>query len=438
MSKVLEKIMNSRLVTFLETKKLLSSAQFGFRRGVSTADAVHELTNCIFRTLDRKEKSLAIFLDLAKAFDTVSIPLLIRKLETVGVRGMQLKLFSDFLNDRTQQVKIGDILSDDLTVKYGVPQGSILGPTLFLIYINDLCGLKIPCGRIITFADDTALIFSSKGWEEVFSRAQCGFNIVNKWLRDNMLTLNATKTKYIVFTKKSSPSLSPFSIVIHNCNAELDSKSLCNCPILEKVKSIKYLGIHVDDRLSFHIHISMLASRLRKLVYVFKNLRGIADNSITKTVYIALCQSLLCYCITTWGGTYKSMLLKLERAQRLILKCSQSLSFRTPTSELYKLCEVLTVRQLYIMCTVTKQHCSVPYDPSIERGKRRPNVMRHSELHSNFSHKSFSFLGCFLYNKLNKILNLFSMDTRSCKQSVSIWLQTLNYEETEKLLIPDS
>ncbi|CAB3247271.1 unnamed protein product [Arctia plantaginis] len=150
--------MNNRLITYLEGNQLLSSIQFGFRAGKSTSDAVHELTDYIVTEMDGGQKVLGIFLDIAKAFDTVSVPNLMSKMESLGIRGVPLDLFKDYLSERTQRVRIGDYLSDERVLTYGTPQGSVIGPTLFLIYVNDIGMLTLPKGRAVMFADDTALV----------------------------------------------------------------------------------------------------------------------------------------------------------------------------------------------------------------------------------------------------------------------------------------
>ncbi|KAI8426007.1 hypothetical protein MSG28_004983 [Choristoneura fumiferana] len=279
LSKILERIMNSRLVNYLENNNLVSPSQFGFRAGKSTSDAVHQLTDHIVNNLDKKQKSIAIFLDLAKAFDTVSIPLLITKLERIGVRGLQLQLFKDYLSDRTQYVKVGEYASEGMHVTFGVPQGSILGPTLFLTYINDLCQLQLKNGEVITFADDTALIFRGSTWSEVFQHAQSGFDVVTDWLNQNILSLNIEKTKFMTFSMKADihMDLSPFYIIAHTClNPRL---TCCDCLRIEKTSNIKYLGVIIDDKLNFQEHIKQLSARTRKLIYIFKNLRHIADKN---------------------------------------------------------------------------------------------------------------------------------------------------------------
>lgn len=131
LSKILEKIINLRLVSYLESNKILSQQQFGFRCGKSTDDAVNELVEHISLNLDKGNKCVTIYLDLAKAFDSISVPLLIKKLEKIGITGKPLDLFIDYLTDREQAVRIGSHISATVPITYGVPQGSILGPTLF-------------------------------------------------------------------------------------------------------------------------------------------------------------------------------------------------------------------------------------------------------------------------------------------------------------------
>lgn len=142
-SKILEKIFNNRLKSYLNKYNIISKSQYGFRKGISTEDAVTALCNHIVEHVDKGNKCLTVFLDLKKPFETVSAPILINKLEKIGIRGTALGLFRDYLHDRRQTVRIGDTISDDMPINYGVPQGSVLGPTLFLTYINDLHDIKI-------------------------------------------------------------------------------------------------------------------------------------------------------------------------------------------------------------------------------------------------------------------------------------------------------
>lgn len=433
LSKVLEKIINKRLVSFFETNDILSPLQYGFRTGKSTADAVLKLTDLVVEGMDTKMKTIAIFLDLAKAFDTVSVPLLLSKLEDSGVRGTPLKLLSSYLSNRKQRVKINDVISSELPMSYGVPQGSILGPTLFLIYINGLCELQLTNGKIIAFADDTVLLFRDHSWKDVMARAQDGFSTVCQWLRNNILTLNVTKTNYMTFAiqKKSLPN--NIAIRAHCCN----DVNRCSCPTLERVECVKYLGVYVDSCLTFKFHIDTLVSRLRKLIFIFKTLRHIAQPKIVKIFYFALCQSLISYCITSWGGASKTHLLIVERAQRAILKTSAFLPFRHPTSELYHIWDVLTVRKLFILNSLIRKHTELPYDPNLNKDKRRKGkVCELKSTRTSWAQKYYYFSGDMIYNKVNSILSIYHLPKHKYKMTISNWLKSLTYDETEKLISP--
>lgn len=440
LSKVMEKIMNNRLKKFLEQNKLLSDSQYGFRNGKSTNDAVHDLGDHIVRALDGGKKCLAIFLDLAKAFDTVSIPRLVSKLEAIGVRGTQLKLFQSYLSNRTQMVKVGEHISTELKVEYGVPQGSILGPTLFLIYVNDMCNIKLQEGKLIAFADDTALIFTGADWKSAYQTAQTGFNRINTWLENNVLSLNIDKTKYLRFsiTKTGTKFSDKYNLTAHNhqCNGAIG----CSCLCLKRVDTIKYLGVTLDDRLSFRPHIDILSGRVRKLIYIFKQLRHVANPKIVKMVYFALCQSLLGYCILTWGGAAKSHLIILERAQRALLKVSYCKPYRYPTEDLYKLCEVLTVRQIFLQQIILRQHvnndCFVTDTKSKRKCRKRNVVPRSVACKTAFSKRFFCYLGSSVYNTANNILFIEDNTKYECKKKVTNWLLGLNYANTENVLSP--
>lgn len=434
LSKILEKIINIRLVNYLESKKILSDNQFGFRRGKSTDQAVNNLTDFISTNLDKGNKCISIFLDLAKAFDTVSVPLLLQKLERIGIRGTQLTLLTDYLTDRTQCVRVGSYTSIDLPVTYGVPQGSILGPTLFLVYINDLLCLNSLHGKIISYADDTALIFAAKTWSETFQLAQNGFNLVKRWLRENVLTLNIDKTKYLTFSIRASSHVN-FKLIAHNCCSDDPSVSTCSCNTLERSSEIKYLGVIIDENLSFKSHIQVLSKRIRKLLYVFKTLRHIVTPTTLKQVYYALCQSLITYCISCWGGAPKSTLKQLEVAQRAILKLSTFKPFRHPTKLLYEYCEVLTVRQLFLLSIISKQHTSLEYSPILSSRRRGLPVCKALlQPKTAFVRRFYPFLGPYIYNKINKIIDISSLNNLALKKNISQWLWKLSYDETEDLL----
>lgn len=443
-TKIIEKLLNTRLIKYLDRFDILSPFQFGFRQGKSTEDAVTALTSEIVEHLDSKKKCISVFLDLKKAFDTVSVPILIYKLQKIGLRGIPLALFRDYLSNRKQQVKLGTYISEKAEVSYGVPQGSVLGPTLFLLYINDLCNMQLKNAKIISYADDTAVIFSGETWEDVRVNAEQGLKQIDRWLRSNILTLNTSKTNYICFSicNGTQPS-ADFKIKLHNCHTH-QFPGACSCPSLQKVAQTKYLGIIVDQRLSWYPHLEFVTNRIRKLIWIFKTLRYVmprvvagrrgSDRNLIKEIYISLAQSVLVYCIPIWGGAAKTRFLEIERAQRSLIKVMYFKNMRYPTDLLYQESILLTVRQLYISHTVLRRHNNLPYDPNLINRRRWDRIVNQPKTNTVFAKRQFNSRAAFLYNKLNKEINIYSNLYYDCKKKIINWLQIKNYTETEKLL----
>lgn len=236
--------------------------------------------------------------------------------------------------------------------------------------------------------------------------AQFGLNVACSWLRTNKLTLNTGKTKLMTYSISagSQPS-SPISLEAHSCSSALNVS--CQCPKIAPVDTIKYLGVILDKFLSFKNHILLLTSRMRKLIYFFKVLRHVTNPTTLRNVYFAMCRSVITYCISCWGGCPKTTLKPLEVAQRAILKVATFRHILFPTKELYNCCRVLTVRQLFILDVVLRQHRIVPYTILTKRRKDLICIVPSA----NYSFvKRFSFyLGPLLYNKINAELQLYGL-----------------------------
>lgn len=436
-SKIIEKIVNSRLVNYIETHNLLSDRQFGFRQKRSTEDAVQMLTNFIDSYLDSGKRCVGVFLDLAKAFDTVSIPIMLSKLHNIGIRGLPNNWFQSYLTIRTQSVKIGSQVSAPRTVKFGVPQGSILGPTLFLIYINDIASLFGNKTEVVCYADDTALLFNGVTWQETFEKVEDSMCTIAKWLDHNLLTLNAKKTKYLCFSKTnaSAPASTP-PLKIHKCGVQ--RKVLlpnCQCETIGSTRYIRYLGVLIDDHLSFKPHLNLLVTRIRKLIYIMKPLRGIAPEAVLKMVYLGLGESILSYCIPVWGGARKTNMLSVERAQRSLLKVMYRKPFQYPTTSLYEECQFLTVRQLYIFKSTLKMHTHILKTPALqELLNKRIFRIPVPPVKTSFSQCLARFLHPFLYNRISQNCEIKFKPYYHVKYVIKSWLSSLSYCDTEKLL----
>ncbi|CAB3258559.1 unnamed protein product [Arctia plantaginis] len=435
LSKILERVLNNYLTDFLDANNIISKNQYGFRKGLSTEDAVASLTQLAVRKIDDKQKCLGIFLDLSKAFDTVSIPILVKKLESVGVRGAALKIYTDYLKDRTQCVRIGSLTSNEVPVLCGVPQGSILGPTLFTIYLNELCDISLPNSHICSYADDTAILVYGKTWAETRISAEQAFSLTVNWLANNLLTLNLEKTTYLTFAinPSSQPAVDSITIKAHTCPI---NSLKCSCPSLNRTSSTKYLGVTLDHFLNWYEHMQILAARVRKLIYVFKKLRNSADLPILKTIYTSLCESIITYCIPLWGGSAKTRFIDLERAQRAVLKVMLRKPYRYPTNQLYKDAACLTVRQLYVLRACLRRHKTVHItDAASTNIVRRPKPPCPSvKFGTAFGRRNYEYQSANIYNKLHKILNLQHHTKFKVKIKIEQCLHSLDYHDTEKLL----
>lgn len=440
-SKILERIVNNRLVSFLQKHNLISDRQFGFRRGRSTEDATSLLVNQVSNYVENDECCIAVFLDLAKAFDTVSVGLLLKKMESHGIRGVAHDWFRSYLSNRKQFVKVGSHLSEPLPINFGVPQGSILGPTLFTMYINDVVSCALDNASIIAYADDTVLLFHERNWDQVYHNAAVGLAHVADLLDKNLLTLNIKKTNYVAFSKTSAGSPhTDFSLTIHSCSQKRPTNGFqppptCTCTQMSRVMKTKYLGIIIDENLSYKDHINDLSSRVRKLIFIMKKLRDCTPPDTLRLVYLGLCQSIMQYCISVWGSAGKTTFMSLERAQRALIKVMLRKPFRFPTNTLYDDFKVLRMRQLFVLNATIKAHRSFlnrpDYTSLLTRRVFRLPVPRATSL---LSRRSPNFAHTNTYNKVCKQIEIKVCNVLDCKKKVKEWLQTLSYELTENLI----
>ena len=251
-SKIFENILYEQLYEYFTTTNLLSEQQFGFRRFHSTSTALLDCTDEWYVNMDRGLYNLAVFLDLKKAFDTVNHDILLAKLELYGIKNTPLMLFKSYLSDRSQKCQVNGELSTLKYLKYGVPQGSILGPLLFLIYINDLPNcLQHSTARM--FADDTNITVSGKSIKEAEVAINADLNNIREWLLSNRLSLNLVKTEYLLIGSR------------HNINTlEEQPRVFIGDEPIKGVQVTKTLGVKIDQFLTWDSHILILTKFQKK------------------------------------------------------------------------------------------------------------------------------------------------------------------------------
>lgn len=338
LTKIFEKALKAKLTKYIDKYNLVSNSQFGFREGKSTNDAIYALTNDIYKFMDESKPGLCIFLDLAKAFDTVSHPLLLEALEDIGVRGIAHSLLADYLHNRKQFVKIGSSISSQRIISYGVPQGTVLGPLLFSIYINNLLTLDT-CGKITSFADDTVILYTADTWAALKNKVENDFCHIIDWFNHMLLTINFEKTFFMPFTsyKNNLPEFQYLTINNHNNNINIKTTN-----------QIKYLGVTIDSHLRWDIHVNNVTQTLRGVLYKFKYLKNLLDTTHMKIIYYALVESRIQYAILSWGGVLYSHLNKLDILQKKCLKIMYNKENTYPSDSLFAEARVLDVRQIFM------------------------------------------------------------------------------------------
>ena len=282
--------------------------------------------------LDKNVLATGIFVDLAKAFDTISHHLLVRKLKKTGLHEDSIRWLKSYLEERYQYTQVNGLDSDLEPIKYGVPQGSILGPLLFIMFINDIQELKLH-GTITLFADDTSLFYFGKDLQLLKAQMEEDLCTLIGWLRKSQLFINLQKTVYMIFCKPSQRSEI-------DLNIKIGEKSI------NRVDCVKFLGLIIDETLSWEHHIHHIAKKIGSISGVLYRLRNILSKDALKTIYYGLIQSNLTYMSLIWGTATCSRLNPLQRLQNRIVKQIFGLDFRYPSRNLYIDLQLMPIRSL--------------------------------------------------------------------------------------------
>ena len=379
-SKVFERAMHRQIAEYLESGEWFYKCQFGFRRGKSTTDAVLRFTETCLSTFERGEYCVTQFLDLSRAFDCVSHVILLQKLKHVyNFDSLSLQLIASYLGKRSQKVVVGDGMSESLIVDRGVPQGSILGPLLFLVFFNDFPSYVVVDDSVecIVYADDATIMVRGSNFDEVKAKSEEVLDRVRMWTIANQLSLNNDKTVEMIFSLR-----------------DID----CENP-----QGTKFLGVHLNPPLlKFQEHADAVGRRISRNIFVLRQLTSAVTPDVLRTAYFALIQSHVGYCILAWGGSSAGQY--IFKMQRRAVRVLGGVGFRDDCKDLFIRFNILTMPCQYILSCIlyanTHKHSFATnrdYHNYYTRGRDhiRPNFCRLTTTQRGFLHNSVA-----LYNKL--------------------------------------
>ena len=345
-SKLLEKIVYKRIYDFLTNTGQITSSQYGFRANHGCDHAVGELLSELVKNMQQNETTACLFLDLSKAFDTLLHEVILKKMEQYGIRGTCLSWMRSYLNNRRMRVKCAtpesttSIRSNIKPVEYGTPQGSCLGPLLFLIFCNDL-NLQLQYLRSIQFADDTTIYMGHNNRNYLQFCVEDDLKRLQDWFRANKLTLNADKTVAVIFDPNRMNNKNTKRINNTDSNQMQLYLDKTKIPI---VSVTKFLGMWVDDKLSWKTHIDKLETRLKTKLCMLRRGQNLLTTHAKKVLYFAQIHSLLTYGLVIWGSMTNAA--NIKRLQKIQDKGVQLIANHRPLDDIYKDYKILKIDQL--------------------------------------------------------------------------------------------
>lgn len=405
-SKVMEKLVADYMMDFIDTNNILNNNQFGFRKGHSTSHAVITLVERVSTALDTGKIVVGVFVDLKKAFDTVNHKILLSKLYAIGIRGNLYSWFQSYLGKRMQFVYFNGVQSDTKEITHGVPQGSILGPLLFLIYVNDFSRASDIFFSIM-YADDTNIFIEGIKYEGMIEIMNDELEKVDQWLKANKLTLNLRKTHYMVF-HRSKIKFNNTTSTIKICNEEI-----------ECVNTTKFLGVIIDNKLKWTDHIVHIKNKISKSIGILYKTRKYLDKHTLRNLYYTFVYPYLIYCVEVWGnasGIHLDPIIKLQK------QCVRTISFaayREHTEPIFKELCILNFNKLvtHRIGLLMFKHSLELLPISISKLFTKNNeyhdhfTRQSNSLHSSIGrgesvYRSFSFHGINIWNQMSKFIPL--------------------------------
>lgn len=408
LSKVFERCLSQQIVAFFESNNIFYGSQYGFRSKRNTSNAVLELVDQITDAFENHQYLYTVFCDLSKAFDCVSHALLLDKLKFYGFCNDSIKLIQSYLKCRYQTVKLDNVYSQRVQVLHGVPQGSVLGPLLFIIYINDfpLCNSD---SKDLLFADDTAVSVVGGNLQDLVIQAGEAESRAEHWFRSNKLSLNLAKTVHVIF----------------------GLRDLSGHGVPDLHDSTKFLGVNVDNKLTWESHIDSLSSRLCKSVFALRNLANEVDSDCLKTAYFALCHSQIAYAILVWGKAAKWH--RIFALQRRAVRILGGLGYRDDCRNVFVKLGILTMPSLFIFELLKYAKKNIPAVSHVSSyNTRKKDLLRVPFVRLSKSQKNINILAPKYYNLLPTRIKC--LDERSFLKEIKSFLMVNSFYSYDEFL----
>ena len=390
MSKIYERAVSNRLMSFCSRFSLISRNQFGFQAGISTNDALIKLTECLYKSLNDKKFNFTILVDIRKAFDCVNHSILLSKLYNYGIRGSPHEWFASYLKDRKCFIENNDIRSNINVFNTGLPQGSILGPCLFLLVIEDLPKIS-NLFEMILFADDTTLTMSNSNFNELVDNTNMELDSLKNWINANKLTVNTDKTELLFVSNRLAPNQNNISIEFQGAS-------------ITPVNDCRYLGVQIDDKLSFRNHIQCILGKISKYTGILYKIRSNLPISTRINYYYAFIHPYLSYNILVWGNTFQTILEPINIQLKRIVRIICGAQFRDHTDPLFKKLKILKLHDLYRYHMLIYMH-KQKLMGNLNLSDNIHNTRHHEEIRPQYhrltvSQHSVSFMGPKIWNSL--------------------------------------
>lgn len=350
LAQILEKHLLTVMNSFIGKQGGLSCSQYGFVEGKGTQSLLEDVCDLLYNSFEHNLVTCGLFLDASRAFDTVCHDILLTKLERLGFRGVFLSLLRNYLTGRSQVVAVCGETSTSLCLQSGVPQGSILSPLLFNVYVNDMAGY-VASSKLFQYADDTVIMSSHLNFDSALDTLQKDAILLMNWFSLNAISINVSKTKLVCFHNPHKTVNITKPLFLHS---SLCDTSICDCKAVTFVDNVKYLGIYFDSALTWSTQVAYVCRKLRTAAFLMYNLRNLVPVPVRLSIVHALVYSVLRYGVTAYVHCSSLWHAKVDRILKGILKSVvYGIDVKNDTN-LFEFLGLPNLYTLYIRTVVTK------------------------------------------------------------------------------------